>query len=33
MKKELMSSRIRLASLPTPLEEVTVDLTDERLEI
>ena len=33
LKNELMSSRIRLASLPTPLEEVKMDFLHEKLEV
>jgi D-cysteine desulfhydrase len=33
MKKELLSSRIHLANLPTPLEEIKADFNDEGIEI
>ncbi|MFW6263114.1 MAG: 1-aminocyclopropane-1-carboxylate deaminase/D-cysteine desulfhydrase [Thermotogota bacterium] len=33
MKKELMSSRIRLASLPTPLEQINPDFIDAKIDI
>src|SRR6056297_1176476 len=33
MEKELISSRVRLATLPTPLERVNTDFIDEDIEI